>query len=65
MERLRLILIATISQNGLTSADRDRLLRAAQLGRDEMMTLESLSKIGITSINNVSTPTSTTSGFFG
>ena len=65
MERLRLILIATISQNGLTSADRDRLLRAAQLGRDEMMTLESLSKIGISSINNGSTPTSTTTGFFG
>lgn len=51
-ERLRLVLIATISQNGLSSADRDRLLRAAQLGRDELLVLDSLSKLGIQTLNN-------------
>lgn len=63
-DRLRLVLIATISQGGLTSADRDRLLRAAQLGRDELQTLDCLSKIGIATINNNSSPTSS-QGFFG
>lgn len=65
-DRLRLVLIATISQNGLSSSDRDRLLRASQLGRDELQTLESLSKIGInTVINNFATPTSGPNSFFG
>jgi len=66
-DRLRLMLIAIISQGGLTSADKDRLLRAAQLGRKELQTLESLTKIGISTINNKeagsSTPTKT--GFLG
>eukprot|EP00934_Nitzschia_sp_Nitz4_P004920 Nitzschia sp. Nitz4//scaffold1_size375055//246150//248451//NITZ4_000296-RA/size375055-processed-gene-0.376-mRNA-1//1//CDS//3329541105//4910//frame0 len=52
-DRLRLVLIATISQNGLSSADRDRLLRAAQLGRDELLVLDSLSKLGIQTLNNM------------
>lgn len=65
-DRLRLILIATISQNGLSSADRDRLLRAAQLGRNQLQTLESLSRIGINSIrNDFATPTSASNSFFG
>ena len=62
-ERLRLILIATVSQNGLSSADRDRLLRAAQLSRDELMVLESLSKLGIQTLNN--SGGSAAVGFFG
>mmetsp|Transcript_51917 Transcript_51917/g.149686 ORF Transcript_51917/g.149686 Transcript_51917/m.149686 type:complete len:706 (-) Transcript_51917:134-2251(-) len=52
-DRLRLVLIATISQNGLSSADRDRLLRAAQLGRDELLVLDSISKLGIQTLNNM------------
>ncbi|VEU33572.1 unnamed protein product [Pseudo-nitzschia multistriata] len=51
-DRLRLVLIAIISQNGLTSGDKERLLRAAQLGRPELQTLESLRKIGIKTMNN-------------
>lgn len=51
-DRLRLMLIATISQGGLTSFDKERLLRAAQLGRTELQTLESLVKLGISTINN-------------
>lgn len=51
-DRLRLILIATISQGGLTRADKDRLLRAAQLGRKELQTLESLNRIGLKTVTN-------------
>jgi len=51
-DRLRLVLVATISQNGLSSADRDRLLRAAQLGRDELLILNNLSRLGIQTVNN-------------
>ena len=51
-DRLRLMLIATISQGGLTHSDRDRLLRAAQLGRKEMQTLESIGQLGLSTINN-------------
>jgi syntaxin-binding protein 1 len=65
-DRLRLILIATISQNGLSSADRDRLLRAAQLGRSQLQTLESLNRIGINTVtNDFATPTSASNSFFG
>lgn len=65
-DRLRLILIATISQNGLSGADRDRLLRAAQLGRDELQTLESLGRIGIQTVSNgYSTPAAASNSFFG
>jgi len=48
-ERLRMLMIATISQNGLKSSDKDKLLNAAELGRGERMTLENLSKLGISS----------------
>jgi len=65
-DRLRLMLIATTSQGGLTSADKDRLLRAAQLDRKELQTLESLSKIGINTINNnVASPNAATGGKTG
>jgi syntaxin-binding protein 1 len=63
-ERLRLLLITTISQNGLSSADRDRLLRAGQLSREELLTLESLSKLGIQTLNN-SGDANSGGGFFG
>jgi len=58
-DRLRLMLIATISQGGLTRFDKERLLRAAQLGRTELQTLESLVKIGIPTINNKASSDST------
>eukprot|EP00980_Cylindrotheca_fusiformis_P017848 scaffold5653_cov147-Cylindrotheca_fusiformis.AAC.10 len=46
-ERLRLVLIATISQSdGFTSSDRDRLLRAAKLDRDQLLALEAASRLG-------------------
>lgn len=66
-DRLRLVLVATISQNGLSSADRDRLLRAAQLGREELLVLDSLSKLGIQTLNNMSSVGSSggAMGFFG
>lgn len=65
-DRLRLVLIATISQNGLSSADRDRLLRAAQLGRDELLVVDSLSKLGIQILNNMAGGSSGGAmGFFG
>jgi hypothetical protein len=50
--RLRLVLIATISQNGLSTSDRDRLFRAAQLGREEMQSLNNLETLGISTLNN-------------
>ncbi len=64
-DRLRLVLVATISQNGLTSADRDRLLRAAQLGRDDLLVLDSLSKLGIQILNNMAGSSGGAMGFFG
>ena len=66
-ERLRMILIATISQSGLNSADKDRLIRAGQPDRDDMRILESLSKIGIQTLNNSVSATGgiKKGGFFG
>jgi len=70
-DRLRLVLIATISQGGLSYSDKDRLLRAAQLGRKELQTLESLAQLGIPTVNNKSTGTTSSSssssktGFLG
>jgi syntaxin-binding protein 1 len=64
-DRLRLILIATISQNGLSSADKDRLIRAGQPSREDQQTLESISKIGIQTLNNSGTPSGKSKGFFG
>lgn len=67
-DRLRLMLIATISQGGLSRSDKDRLLRAAQLGRKELQTLESLSQLGISTSNNNRASESSSSakkGFLG
>jgi syntaxin-binding protein 1 len=66
-DRLRLVLVATISQNGLNSADRDRLLRAAQLGRDELLVLDNLSRLGIQTLNNMAGGSrgGGATGFFG
>jgi syntaxin-binding protein 1 len=64
-DRLRLVLIATISQNGLSSADKDRLIRAAQPSREDQQTLESISKIGIQTLNNSGTSAGKSKGFFG
>ena len=50
-DRLRLMLIATISQGGLSHSDKDRLLRAAQLSRKEMQTLESIAQLGLSTVN--------------
>jgi syntaxin-binding protein 1 len=66
-DRLRLMLIATISQGGLSRSDKDRLLRAAQLGRKELQTLESLSQLGISTTNNKASEgaSSAKKGFLG
>lgn len=49
-ERLRLVLISTNSQaDAFTSADRDRILRAAKLDRDQLLTLEAASRLGTNS----------------
>jgi len=67
-DRLRLMLIATISQGGLSHSDKDRLLRAAQLGRKEMQTLESIAQLGLSTVNNKSGRSSTKEskkGFLG
>uniref|UniRef100_A0A7R9WX98 Uncharacterized protein n=2 Tax=Craspedostauros australis TaxID=1486917 RepID=A0A7R9WX98_9STRA len=61
--RLRLVLLTTISQNGLSHGDRDRVLRVAQLDRDGMLILNSLEQLGISTINEA--PTTATSRFFG
>jgi hypothetical protein len=45
--RLRLILIATISQGGLSSADRKRLAKAAEMKRRDMRTLNALEILGL------------------
>lgn len=46
-DRLRLILIATISQGGLRQQDRRRLMNAAELSRKDMRTLNSLEILGL------------------
>jgi syntaxin-binding protein 1 len=50
--RLRMVLLATVSQNGLSPSDRDRILRAAQLSRDDLLTMNSLEQMGIATVNN-------------
>jgi syntaxin-binding protein 1 len=47
VDRLRLLLIATISQGGLRSDDRRLLMNAADLSRDHTKTLNSLEMLGI------------------
>jgi syntaxin-binding protein 1 len=64
--RLRLLLIATISQDGLTGSDRDRLLRAANLAQDEVQTLNNLEQMGVSTIASISSASSgKMAGFFG
>jgi len=46
-DRLRLILIITISQGGLRQQDRRRLMNAAELTRTDMQTLNSLEILGL------------------
>lgn len=46
-DRLRLILIITISQGGLRQQDRRRLMAAAELQRKDMRTLNSLEVLGL------------------
>jgi len=62
--RLRLILIVTISQGGLSSQDRRRLLNAAELERKEVDTMNNLEQMGI-SIFSTSGPKKLTSKFAG
>jgi hypothetical protein len=45
--RLRLILIATVSQGGLRQQDRRRLMGAAELSRKQIRTLNSLEILGL------------------
>jgi syntaxin-binding protein 1 len=45
--RLRLILITTISQGGLSSTDRKRLAKAAEMKRRDMRTLNALEILGL------------------
>jgi syntaxin-binding protein 1 len=47
VDRLRLLLIATISQGGLRSSDRRLLMNAADLSRDHTKTLNSLEMLGL------------------
>mmetsp|Transcript_19141 Transcript_19141/g.24630 ORF Transcript_19141/g.24630 Transcript_19141/m.24630 type:complete len:678 (-) Transcript_19141:670-2703(-) len=46
-DRLRLILITTISQGGLRSQDRRRLMNSAELTRKDIRTLNSLELLGL------------------
>ena len=46
-DRLRLLLIATISQGGLRSSDRRLLMNAADLDREHTRTLNSLEMMGL------------------
>mmetsp|Transcript_3700 Transcript_3700/g.9273 ORF Transcript_3700/g.9273 Transcript_3700/m.9273 type:complete len:452 (+) Transcript_3700:324-1679(+) len=53
-DRLRLILIATISQGGLRSQDRRRLMNSAELTRKDVRTLNSLELLGLNIFSNSS-----------
>ena len=46
-DRLRVILVTTISQGGLRQQDRRRLMNAAELSRKDMRTLNSLEILGL------------------
>ena len=63
--RLRMVMIATISQNGLSGSDRDRLLRAAQLTREELQTLQNLEQMGVQIFSSSSGGSGGKIGFFG
>ena len=64
-ERLRLVLITIISQGGLGGSERDRLLRAAQLSRDEMQVLNSLEHMGVSTYASSSSSSNSGGRFFG
>lgn len=49
-QRLRLILIFTISQGGLRQQDRRRLMNAAELSRKDLRTLNSLEILGLSTL---------------
>lgn len=49
--RLRLILITTISQGGLSSGDRRRLMNAAELSRADINTMKALEILGLSVFN--------------
>lgn len=51
-DRLRLILIITISQGGLRQQDRRRLMNAAELSRNDMRTLSSLEILGLSILSS-------------
>mmetsp|Transcript_16107 Transcript_16107/g.33331 ORF Transcript_16107/g.33331 Transcript_16107/m.33331 type:complete len:684 (-) Transcript_16107:98-2149(-) len=53
-DRLRLILITTISQGGLRSQDRRRLMGSAELSRKDIRTLNSLELLGLNIFNSSS-----------
>lgn len=55
-DRLRLVLIAIISQGGLTTENKESLLQAAKFGRKELAVLDSLIHIGIQSVNDNPSP---------
>ncbi|KAL7578402.1 hypothetical protein ACA910_012799 [Epithemia clementina (nom. ined.)] len=51
-DRLRLFLIATISQGGLRSQDRKRLMTSADLARKQIKTVNSLEVLGLSIVNS-------------
>jgi syntaxin-binding protein 1 len=66
IDKLRLIAIAIISQNGLSHAHYNRLIGAASFRNNEAMALESLRRLGVQiHSNGYSTPSSATNSFFG
>lgn len=50
VSKLRLLLVMTISQNGLRQQDRRRLVNVAELSRQEMRTLNSLEILGLSTL---------------
>ena len=63
--RLRMVLIATISQGGLSGLDRDRLLRTANLGQAEIQTLNNLEQMGVSTLASSSSSGGGANRFFG
>ena len=53
-DRLRLFLIATISQGGLRAQDRKRLISSAELSRKHIRTVNSLEHLGVSIVNSSS-----------
>lgn len=63
--RLRMMLIATVSQGGLSGSDRDRLLRTANLGQAEIQTLNNLEQMGVSTLASPSSGGGGGNRFFG